>query len=191
MLRLWSVSVTSTTCSSLHEPEQRRRLCPFSSCRNLTRNSSWSRAHWAANINPDTTFKGWFQIELVACNQEGILPASCRPTTRACTTSGSLPSKTFRTLWLDVTLSVPNAGSTFDLASLIQPGPNGAGQVTAEILAAHVDGLPRFLLDPSIGPSAYDLNPDLSVSSSALNSYLDNVATELSTGASIRPTLPA
>ena len=47
---------------------------------------------------------------------------------------------------LDVTLSVPNAGSTFDLASLIQPGPNGVSQVTAEILARTSTGSPRFLL---------------------------------------------
>ncbi len=138
-----------------------------------------------ANINPDTTYSDG-SIELVACDQEGsagVLPPDYTGVYDVRFTAIVNISDSA----LDVTLNVNGGGSTFDLASLAQLGPNGVSQVTAEILAAHVDGLSALPTDPTIGPFAYDLNPDLSVSSSALNSYLDNVATELSMGGLYTP----
>ena len=138
-----------------------------------------------ANISPDTSFSDGV-IELIAANQEGlagILPPGYTGVYDVRFTSINNTADSS----LDVTLSVIDPSTTVDLSTLEQPGPNGVSALTAEILAAQINGLTALPSVTISGSTVYAAEPDPSVSSGALNQYLDNVATELSTGGLYTP----
>jgi RHS repeat-associated protein len=131
-----------------------------------------------ANINADTSFSDGV-IQLIAANQEGLagtLPPNYTGVYDIRFTSiVNIPDSS-----LNVTLSVVNSGALFDLSSLEQPGPSGVSTLTAEILAAQINGLTTLPSVTVSGSALYPTEPNLNVTTGALNQYLDTVATELS-----------
>ena len=138
-----------------------------------------------AKIDPDTSFQEG-AIELLAEDQEGL--------------AGTLPPgytgvydvrftaiQNISDSRLDILLNVVDPTSSFDASSLLVPGPDGLSEVSAEILAAQIDGLSALPITVRSGTDLYPVTPNLEVSSAALNSYLDSVATELSTGGLCMP----
>ena len=106
--------------------------------------------NFGAKINPDTTFSDG-SIELLAMNQEGpagVLPPNYTGVYDIRFTAIQRSSALHR--WTSPSASPIPATTTFDLSSLVQPGPDGVSEVTAEILAAQINGLSALPTDHNL-----------------------------------------
>ena len=125
-----------------------------------------------SSVLPSAAFSDGF-IDLLGIDQSGeagVLPAGY---------SGVFdvqiePIQDLSHTTVDVQLSTPAATDTYDLSSLLQPGPAGESLLSAQILAAQVNGLTTV---PASATAA-----DLTVSLDALGGQLAAVASTLSGG---------
>jgi RHS repeat-associated protein len=133
-----------------------------------------------AKIVPDTTFSPG-SIELMAMNQEGnagVLPPNYTGVydVRFTAINNIAHSP------LDITLNVTDPSAPFNLFSCVDPIPGGVSELTAEVLKAQIDGLSSLPSAAVSVQSLYPISADLTVTTDALDAYLDSVATRLSTG---------